>query len=136
MGRKSRKLVVVSNRGPYRHEASRGRDRWVRAAGGLVTALDPVLQKRGGVWVSAKPAKDFDSVTVPTPHLAYDLAHVSLKRPDQRGFYEGVSNAVLWPLLHGLTLLVAEGHIRLIDDDPVKRMHASLNRLLQGIAVD
>ena len=42
----------------------------------------------------------------------------------------------IWPLLHGLTLLVAEGHIRLIDDDPVKRMHASLNRLLQGIAVD
>ena len=101
MARKRRKLVVVSNRGPYRHEVSRGRDRWVRAAGGLVTALDPVLQKRGGVWVSAKPAKDFDSVTIPAPQLTYDLAHVSLKRSDQRGFYEGVSNAVLWPLLHG-----------------------------------
>ena len=101
MARKSRKLVVVSNRGPYRHESSRGRERWVRAAGGLVTALDPVLQKRGGVWISAKPAKDFDAVTIPAPKLDYDLAHVSLKRADQRGFYEGVSNAVLWPLLHG-----------------------------------
>ena len=109
MARKSRKLVVVSNRGPYRHETSRGRERWVRAAGGLVTALDPVLQKRGGVWVSAKPAKDFDSVTVPTPHLDYDLAHVSLKRPDQRGFYEGVSNAVLWPLLHGFEPTIQVG---------------------------
>lgn len=101
MVRKSRKLVVVSNRGPYRHESARGRERWVRAAGGLVAALDPVLQQRGGVWVSAKPAKDFDSVTVPAPHLQYDLAHVSLKRGEQRGFYEGISNAVLWPLLHG-----------------------------------
>ena len=101
MGRKRRKLVVVSNRGPYRHEPGRGRDRWVRAAGGLVTALDPVLQRRGGVWVSAKPAKDFHSVSIPAPRLAYDLALVSLKRPDSRGFYEGVSNAVLWPLLHG-----------------------------------
>ena len=101
--------MVVSNRGPYRHETSRGRERWVRAAGGLVTALDPVLQKRGGVWVSAKPAKDFDSVTVPTPHLDYDLAHVSLKRPDQRGFYEGVSNAVLWPLLHGFEPTIQVG---------------------------
>ncbi len=86
MARKSRKLVVVSNRGPYRHEATRGHERWVRAAGGLVTALDPVLQRRGGVWVSAKPAKDFDSVTVPAPDLAYDLAHISLKRSEQRGF--------------------------------------------------
>ena len=42
----------------------------------------------------------------------------------------------LWPMLHGLTLLIAEGHIRLIDDDPIKRMHASLNRLLKGIALD
>jgi alpha,alpha-trehalose-phosphate synthase [UDP-forming] len=109
MARKSRKLVVVSNRGPYRHEAARGRERWVRAAGGLVTALDPVLQKRGGVWVSAKPAKDFDSVTVPAPHLAYDLAHVALKRAEQRGFYEGVSNAVLWPLLHGFEPTIQVG---------------------------
>lgn len=101
MVRKSRKLVVVSNRGPYRHEAIRGQERWVRAAGGLVAALDPVLQQRGGVWVSAKPAKDFDAVTVPAPDLAYDLAHISLKRSEQRGFYEGVSNSILWPLLHG-----------------------------------
>jgi trehalose 6-phosphate synthase len=109
MARKSRKLVVVSNRGPYRHEATRGQERWVRAAGGLVTALDPVLQQRGGVWVSAKPAKDFDSVTVPAPHLAYDLAHVALKRAEQRGFYEGVSNAVLWPLLHGFEPTIQVG---------------------------
>jgi alpha,alpha-trehalose-phosphate synthase [UDP-forming] len=101
--------VVVSNRGPYRHEAARGHERWVRAAGGLVTALDPVLQRRGGVWVSAKPAGDFHSVTVPAPELAYDLAHVSLKRVDQRGFYEGVSNAVLWPLLHGFEPTIQVG---------------------------
>lgn len=101
MAIKGRKLVVVSNRGPYRHETSRGYERWVRAAGGLVTALDPVLQKRGGVWVSAKQAKDFASITIPAPHLDYDLGHVALNRREQRGFYEGVSNAVLWPLLHG-----------------------------------
>lgn len=74
-----------------------------------MTALDPVLQKRGGVWVSAKPAKDFDAVTVPAPHLAYDLAHIALKRSEQRGFYEGVSNAVLWPLLHGFEPTIQVG---------------------------
>ncbi len=109
MARKSRKLVVVSNRGPYLHEATRGQERWVRAAGGLVAALDPVLQQRGGVWVSAKPAKDFDAITVPAPDLAYDLAHISLKRSEQRGFYEGVSNSVLWPLLHGFEPTIQVG---------------------------
>lgn len=98
MATKRRKLVVVSNRGPYRRE---GGKRWVRSAGGLVTALHPVLQKRGGVWVSSRPARDFGAVTIPAPKLAYELAHVSLKGSDRSGFYEGVSNAVLWPLLHG-----------------------------------
>ena len=109
MGKRSRKLVVVSNRGPYRHEATRTKDRWVRAAGGLVAALDPVLQKRGGVWVSAKQALDFDSITVPAPHLAYELAHIALKRHDERGFYEGVSNAVIWPLMHSFPPTIRVG---------------------------
>ncbi|MEM7433776.1 MAG: trehalose-6-phosphate synthase [Myxococcota bacterium] len=109
MAKKDRRLVVVSNRGPYRHEATRGKDRWVRAAGGLVAALDPVLQKRGGVWVSAKQAKDFDSITVPVPHLEYDLAYIALKRSDERGFYEGVSNGVIWPLLHSFPPTIRVG---------------------------
>ena len=40
------RLVVVSNRGPFRREGAR----WVRSAGGLVAALHPVLLARGGVW--------------------------------------------------------------------------------------
>lgn len=74
-----------------------------------MTALDPVLQKRGGVWVSAKQAKDFASVTIPAPHLDYDLGHVALKRSEQRGFYQVVSNAVLWPLLHGFEPTIQVG---------------------------
>ena len=109
MARKSRKLVVVSNRGPYRREGSRGGERWVRAAGGLVAALDPVLQKRGGVWVSAQPAREFDAATIPAPRLSYELGQVSLKRAEERGFYEGVSNAVLWPLLHGFEATMPVG---------------------------
>ncbi len=109
MGPKNRRLIVVSNRGPYRHETTRGKERWVRAAGGLVAALDPVLQRRGGVWVSAKQAKDFDAITVPAPELAYDLAYISLKPADERGFYEGFSNAVIWPLLHGFPPTIRVG---------------------------
>ena len=47
-----RRLVVVSNREPYMHEY--GRDRLVceRPASGMVSAIDPVLQACGGVWVA------------------------------------------------------------------------------------
>ena len=92
---KPRKVVVVSNRGPFRREGGR----WVRSAGGLVAALHPVLVQRGGVWVSAKQAKDFETV-VGEPKVAYDLASVRIGRKMQDAFYMGVSNAILWPLLH------------------------------------
>lgn len=42
----------------------------------------------------------------------------------------------VWSMVHGLTLLVADGHIRQIEDDPVKRLRASLGRLLKGIALN
>jgi alpha,alpha-trehalose-phosphate synthase [UDP-forming] len=98
--RKKRRLVVVANRGPLRSEVSGGRRRWVRSAGGLVAALDPVLRQRGGVWVSAEEAEPHSEVPVEGPELDYDTRAVSLSRTRQQGFYLGVSNAVLWPLLH------------------------------------
>ena len=90
-----RKVVVVSNRGPFRREGGR----WVRSAGGLVAALHPVLCDRGGVWVSAKHAKDFETVEG-EPEVEYELASVRISRKLQHGFYMDVSNAILWPLLH------------------------------------
>jgi len=132
MVRKSRKLVVVSNRGPYRHEGSRGRERWVRAAGGLVAALDPVLQRRGGVWVSAKPAREFDAATIPAPQLSYELGQVSLKRAEQRGFYEGVSNAVLWPLLHGFEATIPVGEAPWASYVSANQEFAAVTRSMSG----
>ena len=129
MGKRSAKLVVVSNRGPYRHETSRGRERWVRSAGGLVAALDPVLQQRGGVWVSAKQAKDFDTITVPGPRLEYDLAYISLSKSTQRGFYEVVSNAVIWPLLHSFPPTIRVG------DAPWKS-YVTANKQFSDAALD
>lgn len=113
MPRSRRKLIVVSNRGPYRNVGTGARPRWIRSAGGLVAALDPVLKARGGVWVSAKEAKEYDHVPVEGPRLDYDLGNVKIARGDHKGFYEGVSNAVLWPLMHSFqpTIRVGEAPI-------------------------
>ncbi len=103
--RDSETLIVVSNRGPFRTEA-RSR-RLVRAAGGLVAALDPVLRARGGVWVSAQETDD--------PQVEHadaagdDIALVQRSRRTQADVYEGLSHAVLWPLLHGMPPTVRVG---------------------------
>ncbi|MCZ7678485.1 MAG: hypothetical protein M5U28_06815 [Sandaracinaceae bacterium] len=103
--RRSDRLIVVSYRGPFRTEAHTKRS--VRAAGGLVAALDPVLRARGGVWVSAREAEE--PLAEPVADAGYELAHVRLSRRTQCALYEGISNAVLWPLLHGLPPTVRLG---------------------------
>jgi alpha,alpha-trehalose-phosphate synthase [UDP-forming] len=102
---RARKIVVVSNRGPYRREG----ERWVRSAGGLVAALHPMLSGRGGSWISAKHATDFATVDG-EPDVPYQLADVRISEELQQGFYMGMSNAVIWPLLHGFppTMHVAD----------------------------
>jgi trehalose 6-phosphate synthase len=46
------RLVVVANREPYIHRYRDGEVEWIRPAGGLTTALDPVMRACGGVWVT------------------------------------------------------------------------------------
>jgi len=104
--RARRRLVVVSNRGPYRVQSSGGRRRLVRAAGGLVAALDPVLRGRGGVWVSTGDGELGEALEEGGESLPYEIAQVRLPRAVREGFYEGVSNAMLWPILHSMPATV------------------------------
>ena len=106
--RRPRRVVVVANRGPYRLRGAAGERHWVRSSGGLVTALDPVLRERGGVWVAAGEAED--NALEPGPEVSYEVPTVELPEALQRDFYLGVSNDVLWPLLHSFppTLRVGE----------------------------
>jgi trehalose 6-phosphate synthase len=99
------RLVVVSNRLPvvlkWEHE------RWsVRAgAGGLVTALAPVLSRNGGVWMGWPGTSEQADVHQPLKEFSdsqgYLLHPVILNAKDVHGYYYGFSNEVLWPLLHG-----------------------------------
>ena len=104
--RRSKQLVVVSNRGPLRRKGKS----WERSSGGLVTALDPVLRDRGGVWVSSAETEEGAGTVVDLPELGYEQSTVTLSRRVQQHFYSGFSNGVLWPLLHSFptTMRVAE----------------------------
>lgn len=102
-----RQLIVVSNREPYMHQLHNGRPHLVVPAGGLVTALDPVLQACGGTWI-AHGAGDADRetvdvdgrLTVPPSNPHYTLKRVWLTREAEQGYYYGFSNEGLWPLCH------------------------------------
>src|SRR5262245_57624462 len=81
--------------------------RWSRAAGGVTSALDPVMQACHGTWVAwgsgsaDRQAVDAqDHVPVPPDHPQYTLRRVWLSEAQVRGFYYGFANSALWPLCH------------------------------------
>lgn len=88
-----KKLIVVSNRAPYSFKNGR----YEKTAGGLVTALDPVLRATKGVWITSGPRKAGNAAA---PSAPYTLRPVPLGKEDIEGFYNGYSNRFLWPLCH------------------------------------
>jgi trehalose 6-phosphate synthase len=103
----TRPLVVVANRLPVsRITADGGEDTtepsWQASAGGLVTALRPVVDEVGGAWVGW----DDDPTGVPdrVAGLNVDLHPVRLTPEQVRGYYHGFANRTLWPLFHDLAV--------------------------------
>lgn len=104
---KDTRLVVVSNREPYLHLSTGKGIRCERPASGMVSALDPVLQACGGLWV-AHGSGDADRlvvdtkdrVRVPPEHPRYIIKRVWLTEEEETGYYYGLSNEALWPLCH------------------------------------
>ncbi len=109
MARAKPRLIIVSNRGPYRAVRSGRKRLRVRAAGGLVSALDPVLRARGGVWISGDDSSAQRLDDADGTKLNYELATARMSRADRDGFYLGVSNALLWPVLHSMPPTVRIG---------------------------
>ncbi len=103
-----RQLIVVSNREPYSHRRGKGGALAVdRAVGGLVAALDPVMQELSGTWIAWGDGEaDFEvtdsmgRVRVPPEAPRYTLKRIPLTRPEIEGFYYGYANQALWPLCH------------------------------------
>ena len=92
-------FVVVANRLPVdRVEADDGTTEWRRSPGGLVTALEPVMQSADGAWVGWSGAPDESDA--PFDHSGMQLVPVELSGAEVAEYYEGFSNTTLWPLYH------------------------------------
>lgn len=89
-------FVVVSNRLPV--DRSTDDDGWRRSPGGLVAALEPMIQSTGGAWVGWPGQPDIE--VDPFSFDGMELVPVSLSTDDVELFYEGFSNDTIWPLYH------------------------------------
>jgi trehalose 6-phosphate synthase len=104
--RAGRRLIVLANRAPFRHECVQGHLRRVRSASGVVTAIEPLLLASGGTWVAHGEAADTRAadanghVRVEAGRAAYDVRFVEIPAEMYRGFYGGFANEALWPLCH------------------------------------
>ena len=112
-------FVVVSNRQPYVHVLKKGKVECQRGAGGVITALDPVMQACDGIWVAygggeadRKATDDKGRIKVPPQDPSYTLKRVWLTKEEVDGHYYGYSNQALWPLCH----MVFQRPVFKIDD--------------------
>ncbi len=92
-------LIVVANRLPVdRHEAEDGTVTWEPSPGGLVAALEPVMQRNTGAWVGWTGSPG--DAPEPFDAQGITLIPVPLDEQEVQDFYEGMSNSTLWPLYH------------------------------------
>jgi len=102
-------LVVVSNRVARAHANE-------AMAGGLASALLPVVRDTGAIWIGSSGSVRDDQ------HKEYfaeiealgsgAVATIDMPAAHYRGYYEGFSNSALWPALHSRPDL-----IRVTDDE-------------------
>jgi trehalose 6-phosphate synthase len=92
-------VVVVANRLPVDQVTEPdGSVRYQRSPGGLVTALEPFVAGRGGAWVGWSGAAG--EAPEPFDSGGMHLVPVPLSETEVDRYYEGFSNASLWPLYH------------------------------------
>jgi trehalose 6-phosphate synthase len=121
-------VVLLANREPLRHD--RNADGTVvacRSAGGLVTALEPLMQACAGTWVAhgagsadRETVDQRDGLDVPLANHSYRLRRVWLDADQHRRYYCGFANEALWPLCH-------RAHVQPIFRSGDFEMYAAVN---------
>lgn len=102
---KDREIFVVSNLEPYMHRMVKNEIRYTVPPSGLVTALNPVMEACGGMWLARSYGdadketvdKD-DKIAVPPDDPKYTLKRIWLTDKEIEGYHKGFSNEGLWPL--------------------------------------
>ena len=104
-------LIVLSNRLPYNFPSNDTAGKPKRTVGGLVNALEPLLVRRGGMWVgwdgiTTRSQSEVDEAAALPRTISTEegvrLLGVPLSEHELENYYHGFCNRTLWPLFHGL----------------------------------
>ncbi|MDQ3076480.1 MAG: trehalose-6-phosphate synthase [bacterium] len=102
-------LIIASSAEPYTHGYYKDKLVVVRGAGGLITALEPILKLNGGTWIAhgrgaadKEMVDENDRVMMPPGKKLYALKRVWVSKKNLKGWYYGLSNEALWPLCHNV----------------------------------
>jgi trehalose 6-phosphate synthase len=91
-------VVIVANTLPVKQVEKHGKVNWEMSPGGLVSALTPLVEKRGGAWIGWARTPG----VAPRPFMLGKIANVPvpISAEEVEEFYEGVCNRTIWPLYH------------------------------------
>ena len=113
-------LIVVSNRVSSLSDKS-------AAAGGLAAALYQGMRASGGTWFgwSGKLVEGEPGPATITPAARAKLATIDYPEDDFTGFYNGMANGTLWPVMHNRVDLM-------VYDPAYLEKYQRINRLVAG----
>lgn len=104
---KDRPIFVVSNAEPYLNTKVKNAIEWHVPAGGVITAIEPVMEACGGMWIAQgvgpadrETADAEGKLRVPHDEPKYTLKRIWLSEQEINAYYNGFSNEALWPLCH------------------------------------
>ena len=134
-------LVIVSNRGPVGFRRENGALRAIRGAGGLVSALRPLVERHEVSWVASalgEGDREWAAAGVRAERLGDGASfrlHLVAHDPGVFArFYAVVANPVLWFVQHGLWELKHDPDADLLE--PWSRGYVEANRALAAAAVE
>jgi trehalose 6-phosphate synthase len=139
-------LILVSNRGP----ATFGRDgdgeiQATRGGGGLVTALQGLVEHRDATWIaSAMSDEDLEvsrahgggNFTIEVDEVEYCLRLVESDSEAYDGFYNVIANPMLWFIQHYLWDLSNAPDIRQQEVDAFEQGYTVVNEDLARAVLD
>lgn len=100
------RLLIASNRLPVTVRAERGEVQVVPSAGGLATAMRGPHERQSGLWIGwpgdVSRLSEGQRREVDAQLAAMRAVPVTLSAAEVTRYYDGFSNAVLWPLFHYL----------------------------------
>jgi len=100
-----KRLIVVSNRLPLTLRMVDGHWTTERSSGGLASAMNPLLRRRGGDWIGWANGTGDENLEERSAVLQdwgqkEQCFAVELPTDVATGFYEGYANQTLWPVFH------------------------------------